>query len=155
MRRVLQLLEDVVAHFVAGGAELLGVGDFERGVEGAPEQHAANEPAEREKAQAQMRAGAAGDAPEPDQQLLEPLHRRAHFFPGSTSSMSLNVFGTSGWASVCWTWQAVQKYRRGVTSASTCPSRSMKWVTLIIGAPEPSVNWRRWQSRQLLVFSVS
>ena len=57
--------------------------------------------------------------PEPDQECLEPLHRRSHFFSGPTSSMSLKVLGTSGWASVCWTWQAVQKYRRGVTSART------------------------------------
>ena len=41
---------------------------FERGVEGAPEQDAANEAAQREKSEAQIGAGAAGDAPEPDQQ---------------------------------------------------------------------------------------
>jgi hypothetical protein len=143
VRGVLQFLEHVVAHFVARRAEFFGIGDFERGIERAPEHDAANEAAERQEAEAQMRAGAAGDTPEPDEQLLEPLHCRAHFFGGSTSSMSLNVLGTSGCASVCWTWHAVQKNRRGVTSASTCPSRSMKWVTLIIGAPEPSVNCRR------------
>src|SRR3954447_13019137 len=33
----------------------------------------------------------------------------SHFFSGPTRSMSLNVLGTSGCASVCWTWQAVQK----------------------------------------------
>src|SRR5829696_3870930 len=52
VRGVLQLLEYVVAHFVARGAELLGVGDFKRGVEGAPEQDAADEAAEREEAEA-------------------------------------------------------------------------------------------------------
>ena len=39
--------------------------------------------------------------------------------------MSSNVLGTSGRASVWVTWHSVQKYRRGVTSARTCPSRSM------------------------------
>ena len=43
----LQLLEDIVAHFVARSAEFFGVGHFERGVEGAPEQYAENEAAER------------------------------------------------------------------------------------------------------------
>src|SRR6478736_8121047 len=74
---------------------------------------------------------------------------------GGMVAMSWKLFGTSASASVCCTWQAVQKYRRGVTSASTCPSRSMKCVTLIIGAPEPSVYCRRWQSRQRLARSVS
>src|SRR3954470_22331133 len=68
VRGVLQLLEHVVAHFVARGAELFGVGDFERGVESAPEQYAADEAAQREETEAQMRAGAAGDTPEPDQE---------------------------------------------------------------------------------------
>jgi hypothetical protein len=65
---VLQLLEHVVAHFVARGAELFSVGDLKRGVEGAPEQDAADEAAQCEETEAQMRAGAAGDAPEPDQE---------------------------------------------------------------------------------------
>src|SRR6185312_13408359 len=75
MRGALQLLKHVVVHLVTRGAELLGVGNLQRGVEGAPEQHAADEASEREKSQAQMRAWAAGDAPEPDQECLEPLHR--------------------------------------------------------------------------------
>src|SRR6185436_21010732 len=68
VRGVLQLLEHVVAHFVARGAELFGVGDFERGIESAPEQYATDEAAQREEAEAQMRAGAAGNVPEPDQE---------------------------------------------------------------------------------------
>src|SRR3546814_5734100 len=72
-----------------------------------------------------------------------------------TSFMSTNSFGTSGLASVCCTWHSVQKYRRGVTSPRTCPSRSMKWVMLIIGAPDPSVNSRLWQDMQRLVLSAA
>src|SRR6185312_11809165 len=64
VRGALQLLEHVVAHFVARGAELFGVGDLERGVESAPEQYAADEAAQRKETEAQMRAGAAGDVPE-------------------------------------------------------------------------------------------
>ena len=35
--------EDVVAHLVAAGAELLGVGQFQRGIETAPEDDAGDE----------------------------------------------------------------------------------------------------------------
>ncbi len=66
MHRLHQLLIDVVVHFVAGGAELLGVGDFESGVEAAPEDNAADKAAQCQKAEAQMRARAADDPPEPD-----------------------------------------------------------------------------------------
>jgi hypothetical protein len=70
MGRVLQLLEDVVVHFVTGGAELLVTSSA---VLKAPH-HPADETAEREKSQAQMRAWAAGDPPEPDEECLDPLH---------------------------------------------------------------------------------
>ncbi|MNT24483.1 hypothetical protein D3C72_1599570 [compost metagenome] len=59
----LQFRIDVVAHFMAAGAELFGVGELHRGVEGAPEQDAADEAAYRQKAQAEMHAGAADDVP--------------------------------------------------------------------------------------------
>ena len=51
-----QLLIHVAAHLVAGDAERLGVGGFHRGVEAAPEHHAAREAAQREKAQAEVPA---------------------------------------------------------------------------------------------------
>ena len=43
----------LVVHLVAGGAELLGVGDFQRRVEAAPEDHAGDEAAERQEAEAE------------------------------------------------------------------------------------------------------
>ena len=47
---------DVVAHLVAAGAELLGVGGFQRGVEAAPEDHAGDEAAERQEGEAEVPA---------------------------------------------------------------------------------------------------
>jgi hypothetical protein len=151
MGRVLQLLEDVVVHFVTGGAELLVTSSA---VLKAPH-HPADETAEREKSQAQMRAWAAGDPPEPDEECLDPLHGgfsllsrfdEKHVLERARHErLGVRLLDVTGGA----------EYRRGVTLARTWPSRSMKWMTLIIGAPEPSVNWRRWQSRQRLVFSAS
>ena len=61
MDGLLQLLEHVVVHLVAAGAEALRVGQLERGVEGAPEAHPGDEAAEREKAEAEIDAGAGQD----------------------------------------------------------------------------------------------
>jgi hypothetical protein len=44
----------------------------------------------------------------------------------------------------------VQKNRRGDTEARNCPSRSMKWVMLIIGAWDSPVRARAWHDRHLL-----
>src|SRR6185436_15753318 len=60
---VLELRERVVAHLVAAGAEGLGIGEFHGGVEAAPEDDAADEPAHREEAQAEVRARPADDFP--------------------------------------------------------------------------------------------
>jgi hypothetical protein len=43
-----QFREHIVAHLVAAGAELLAVGQFQRGVEPAPENHAGKEPREHQ-----------------------------------------------------------------------------------------------------------
>ncbi|KAG1244364.1 hypothetical protein G6F65_021849 [Rhizopus arrhizus] len=48
---------------MAARTELFGVGQFHRRVEGAPEQDAADEAADRQKAQAEVHAGAADDVP--------------------------------------------------------------------------------------------
>src|SRR5688572_33457598 len=68
---------DVLAHLMARDTELLGVGDFERGVEAAPEHHARNESADGEESQAEMNArpaedepGLADDSPAPHDQAL-------------------------------------------------------------------------------------
>src|SRR5215203_4683144 len=51
--RALQLLEDVGLHLVAAHAELLGVGGLQDRVESAPEEHAGDEPAERQEGEAE------------------------------------------------------------------------------------------------------
>ena len=56
MDGALQLLIYVVVHLVAADAELLRIGEFKRGVEGAPEQHAADESAKSQKAETEMRS---------------------------------------------------------------------------------------------------
>ncbi len=48
MERALQLLIHVVTHLMAAGAEFLGIGDFQRRIEPAPEHHAAEEAAQRQ-----------------------------------------------------------------------------------------------------------
>ena len=65
----------------------------------------------------------------------------------STSSKSLPTIGCT---SVCGTWHWVQKKRRGVTAASTWPSRFWKWVTETIGAWLTATAVRLWQVRHLL-----
>ena len=52
----LQFLEHVVVHLVAAGAELLGIGELQRGVEAAPEDHAGDEAGEHQDAEAEHRA---------------------------------------------------------------------------------------------------
>src|SRR5918996_3602019 len=61
--RALQLLVDVVMHFVTADAEGLGVGRLQRRVEAAPEDHAAEKAAEREEAEAEVAAGATEQTP--------------------------------------------------------------------------------------------
>ena len=65
----------------------------------------------------------------------------------STSSKALP---TGGCTSICGTWHWVQKKRRGVTAASTWPSRFMKWVIDTIGAWLAATAVRLWQVRHLL-----
>ncbi|KAG1429798.1 hypothetical protein G6F57_023089 [Rhizopus arrhizus] len=67
---------------MAARTELSGGGQFHRRVEGAPDQDAADEAADRQKAQAEVHAGAADDVP---------------------------VLDTSGLASACGTWHCTQK----------------------------------------------
>ena len=74
MDRAGQLLIDVVLHLVARGAELLGVGQLERGVEGAPEHHAADEAAERQEAEAERRGRRASGCARPT--AAQSLSRR-------------------------------------------------------------------------------
>jgi hypothetical protein len=61
--RAAELDEHVVAHLVAAGAERLGVGELERGVERAPEHYAGDEPADDEEAEAVVDARAADRPP--------------------------------------------------------------------------------------------
>ena len=61
--RRLHLLEDVVAHLVAAGAEGLGVGQLERGVEAAPEDDAHHEAAEGQEPEAVVHARTADRRP--------------------------------------------------------------------------------------------
>ena len=80
--------------------------DFQRGVEAAPEHDAGDEAAEREEAEAEMRARAACELRQnrssEDSSTLQS-HRSAPPRAGRLISCHvLNVFGTSGWASVCW-----------------------------------------------------
>ena len=60
----LQLREHVVAHLVAAGAERLGVGQLQRGIEAAPEDDAGDEAAEHQKAEAEHRARPAQHVPD-------------------------------------------------------------------------------------------
>src|SRR5690606_37780222 len=108
--RGLQLLEDVGLHLVATGAEGLGVGGLQRGVEPAPEHDARDEAAQGQEAQAQVPGRTVEPAP-------EARGGGAHPMPGphcarserSTSSMSLKPLATSGRASVWVTWHWTQK----------------------------------------------
>ena len=69
----LQLREHVVAHLVAAGAEFLGVGQFQRGVEAAPEDHAGDEAGEHQHAEPEHRARPAQHVP----QFEREVHSRA------------------------------------------------------------------------------
>jgi len=103
MDGALQLLEHIIAHLMTRDAERLGVGRFERGVEGSPEQNAADETAEREEAEAEIHARPADDSPGRREPLLQPLHRRRSLLSLPIVDMSSNVFGTKSLASVCCT----------------------------------------------------
>src|SRR5688572_13660387 len=78
MRGALQFLPDIVAHLMAGDAEFLRIGQLERGVEGAPEHHAADEAAERQKSQTEIGAGPADQAPAPQERVFQPCPDAAH-----------------------------------------------------------------------------
>src|SRR4029078_12602588 len=117
-----QLLIDVRFHFMSAGAEGLGIGHSERGMEGTPEHDSADKAAERQECQAECRCRRAQQAPAPQDYRFDPAdHCSLPAGLKPSSLISLKVFGTSGFASACGTWQAVQKYRRGETSASICP----------------------------------
>jgi len=103
MHGSLQLLKYVVMHFVAARAEFFRVGELECGVEGTPEKDSANETAQREKSQAQISAGPANDAPEPNRKIPHAIDHVPHCFAFPISTMSSNVLSTSGFASVCGT----------------------------------------------------
>ena len=66
MDRRFQFGEHVVFHLVTAGAEFLGVGDFECGIEAAPEDDAGDEACQHQHAQAEDRTGADQDVPEID-----------------------------------------------------------------------------------------
>src|SRR3569832_2657250 len=159
-----ELREDVVAHLVTAGAELLRVGDFERRVESAPEDHAGDEPREHQETKAEHRTRPPQHAPKLERELPEPFqtggrprcidrgHRRGP--PGlarlSSVSMSVKSFSTGAFTSCCGTWHCVQKKRRGDTEARNSPSRSIKCVIESIGAWLSPVRARAWQERHLL-----
>ena len=63
--RGLELLEDVVTHLMATGAEGLSIGQFHCGVEAAPEDDAGQKPADGEKAQAEIGTRPVEHGPEP------------------------------------------------------------------------------------------
>src|SRR4051794_34878404 len=161
MDRRFQLGEHVVAHFVTAGTEFLRVGDLQRGVEPAPEDHARHETGEHEYPEAEHGARPAQHIPQiacevektapPPRRCFCYRHRRS---PGcvreSSASMSTKSLSTGAFVSCCGTWHCVQKKRRGDTEARNCPSRSMKCVIDSIGARLSPVRARAWHDRHLL-----
>ena len=113
----LQLPIHVVAHLVAAGAELLGVGDFERGVEAAPEHDAGDEAAERQEAEAEVAAGPAercarsADAAEHRRRrAVIVVLRRVSVRRLDARRCPRSVFvDRAASPSVCGTWHCVQK----------------------------------------------
>ena len=59
MDRAGQLLVNVIAHLMAGNAELFGVCQFECGIEGTPKHDTADKAADGQEAQAEVDAGSA------------------------------------------------------------------------------------------------
>ena len=90
MDRGLQLREHVVAHLVAAGAEFLGVGQFQRGVEAAPEHHAGHEAREHQHAEPEHRARPPQHVPQFDDKRPQPRQpgpaRRRRIEPRSSPS---------------------------------------------------------------------
>src|SRR5262249_61663829 len=102
-------------HLVARGAEPLRVGQFQRGVEGAPENDAGDEARKDEDAETEYRAGPAQHVPDGErkrpraapQRLLRAVRRRRRHRrnPGgalvNSVSMSTKSLSTGGLTS-CW-----------------------------------------------------
>src|SRR5215475_2498433 len=71
-----QLLEHVGAHLVARGAEGLCVGQFQGGVERAPEKNASDEARKHEDAETEYRGWAAHDVPDREREGPRPAPQR-------------------------------------------------------------------------------
>src|SRR5690348_12764171 len=115
VNRRLELGKHVVAHLVAAGAERLGVGQLEGGVERAPENNARQEAAEHQHAEAKDRTGAPEHVPQVDDKAARALpprrtrlavvaHRGAPgSVRGSRESMSTKSLPTGGLVTCCGT----------------------------------------------------
>src|SRR5258705_612324 len=159
-----QFREHIIAHLMAAGAELLGVGQFQRGVEAAPEHHTCNEPRKHQHPEPEHRTRPAQHIPQFDDETPCPYQRgparlcrvdRTHRRPPGAArlsmvSISTKSLVTGGVTTFCGTWHSVQKNRRGEIEAKNWPSRSMKWVMLTIGACDSAVRARAWHDRHLL-----
>src|SRR5688572_2868577 len=101
----LDLLVHVVAHHVAADAELLGVGDFHRGVEAAPEDHARGKAADHQEAEAVVGARPGDRAPIADRQVPHYFL----FFLIMVSTSRKRFFTAGSTPSICTTWHCSQK----------------------------------------------
>lgn len=123
MDRAFEILEDIVAHLVAGDAKDLLVGQLEGGVEAAPENDAGNEATQYERPETEHRAGPPQYAPEFPAKVVKPAPERGplgargvgHFrrspavARSRTVSTSTNVFCTGAFTTCCGTWHCSQK----------------------------------------------
>src|SRR3954454_15049657 len=113
MDRRFQLREHVVANLVTAGAEFLRVGDLQRRIESAPEDHAGHETGEHEHPEAEHRTRPAQHLPQiacepektaPPRRFFRDGHCRP---PGcvreSSASMSTKSLSTGAFVSCCGT----------------------------------------------------
>jgi hypothetical protein len=79
---LLQLFVNVIPHFVAGDAELLGIGDLHRPVETAPEDYAADTASDEHRAERKTRSWRPEEGPD----------TRNQSFPGSRCARIAHVY---------------------------------------------------------------
>src|SRR4051812_45449894 len=138
--RRLQFGKYVLAHLVTTGAEFFRIGQFQRGIEGAPKHYAGHEAGKHQHAETEYRTRPPQHVPQFDGKRPKPCQPgparydrvgRAHRRPPGAArlsivSISMKSLSTGGFTRFCETWHSVQKKRRGDTEARNCPSRSMK-----------------------------